>query len=105
MTCSHLWVGSSRARRRRTSRKQLDETYAWGETLPGSSARRLQQLQSSVATCQPVEYLCGDSELVLDVAYSAIIAGPCTQDDPGECSRFRRPAVANAAPLPLPPNA
>ena len=70
-------------------RKQLNGRFAWGETLPGSSARRLQQLQSTVAACQPVEYLCGSSELVLDVAYTAITTGPCTQDDPGECSRLQ----------------
>ena len=46
--------------------------------------RRLHQLQSSVASCQPVEYLCGGSELVVDVTYAAITAGPCTQDEPGE---------------------
>ena len=65
------------------TRKQPDGGFAWGETLHGSSARRLQQLQSTAAACQPVEYLCGSSDLVLDVAYSAITTGPCTHDDAG----------------------
>ena len=45
--------------------------------------RHLQQLQSSVASCQPVEYLCENTELVLNAAYAAITAGPCFQDAPG----------------------
>ncbi len=65
-------------------RKQPDGGLDWDETLPGSSARKLQQLQSSVATCQPVEYLCGSSGLVLGVAYDAITTGSCTQDDAGK---------------------
>ena len=62
---------------------ELDAAGISRDTGLAYQTRSLQQLQSSVASCQPVEYLCGTSELVLDVAYSAITAGPCTQEEPG----------------------
>ena len=47
------------------------------------SSRNLLQLQSSVASCEPVEYLCGGSELVMDDVFNAVIAGPCKNDSSG----------------------
>jgi hypothetical protein len=45
--------------------------------------RRLLNPSAVVATCKPVGYFCGDSDMVLDDTYDAVTQGVCTHNQGG----------------------